>query len=73
MGIAMDDFSEELREKSEIYRPVAEIIIDRQSNGEPASEIDEIKDVNKVCEEMNAWVKKRALHFLKQNKYAGTT
>lgn len=71
MGIAMDDFSEDLREKSEIYRPVAEIIIDRQSNGEPASEIDEIKDINKVCEEMNAWVKQRALHFLKQNKSVG--
>jgi agmatinase len=71
LGIAMDDINEELREKSQIYRPVAEIIIDRQSNGEPIAEIDEIKDVNKVCLEMNDWVKKRALHFLKQNKTVG--
>ena len=45
MGIAMDDINEELKEKSEIYRPVAEIIIDRQSNGEPSAEISEIKDI----------------------------
>jgi agmatinase len=71
LGIAMDDINEDLREKSLTYRPVAEIIIDRQSNGEPIAEIDEIKDVNNVCLEMNDWVKKRALHFLKQNKTVG--
>lgn len=71
MGIAMDDINEGLSDKCEIYRPVAEIIIDRQSNGEPVSEISEIKDVNKVCEEMNAWVKQRVLHFLKQKKSVG--
>lgn len=71
LGIAMDDINDGLKEKSEIYRPVAEIIIDRQSNGEPSSEIEEIKDVNKVCAEMNAWVKQRSLHFLKQNKTVG--
>lgn len=71
LGIAMDTINEELSEKSLTYRPVAEIIIDRQSNGEPVAEIDEIKDVNKVCMEMNEWVKKRALHFLKQNKTVG--
>ena len=71
LGIAMDDINEDLREKSEIYRPVAEIIIDRQSNGEPIAEIDEIKDVNKACSEMNAWVKQRALHYLRLNKTVG--
>lgn len=71
LGIAMDDINENIREKSLTYRPVAEIIIDRQSNGEPVAEIDEIKDVNKVCMEMNDWVKKRALHFLKQDKTVG--
>lgn len=71
LGIAMDDINENIREKSLTYRPVAEIIIDRQSNGEPIAEIDEIKDVNKVCMEMNDWVKKRALHFLKQDKTVG--
>ncbi|MES2134022.1 MAG: agmatinase family protein [Bacteroidota bacterium] len=71
LGIAMDDINDDLKEKSEIYRPVAEIIIDRQSNGEPSAEIEEIKDVNKVCAEMNAWVKQRTLHFLKQNKTVG--
>lgn len=71
LGIAMDDFSEELREKSETYRPVAEVIIDRQCNGEDASAITEIEEVNTACVEMNAWVKKRSLHFLKQNKTVG--
>lgn len=71
LGIAMDDINEELKDKSEIYRPVAEMIIDRQSNGEPISEISEIKDINEACREMNAWVKKRALHFLKQHKTVG--
>lgn len=71
LGIAMDDINEELRGKSEIYRPVAEIIIDRQSNGEPSSEITEIKDVDAVCTEMNAWVKQRVLHYLKKNKTVG--
>jgi len=71
LGIAMDEINEDLRDKSETYRPVAEIIIDRQCNGEPASEISEIKDVNKVCAEMNEWVKTRSLHFLKQNKTVG--
>jgi agmatinase len=71
LGIAMDDFSEELREKSETYRPVAEVIIDRQCNGEDASAITEIEEINSACLEMNAWVKKRSLHFLKQNKTVG--
>lgn len=71
MGIAMDDINEDLKEKSETYRPVAEVIIDRQSNGEDASAITEIEDVNDACREMNAWVKQRVLHFLKQNKTVG--
>ncbi len=71
LGIAMDEPNDELKEKSEIYRPVAEIIIDRQSNGEPSAEITEINDINNICIEMNAWVKQRALHFLKKNKTVG--
>jgi agmatinase len=71
MGIAMDDINEAIKEKSETYRPVAEVIIDRQSNGEDASAITEIEDVNEACREMNDWVKKRALHFLKQDKTVG--
>lgn len=63
LGIAMDDINEELKDKSEIYRPVAEMIIDRQSNGEPISEISEIKDINEACREMNAWVKKELYIF----------
>ena len=71
LGIAMDDINEDIREKSETYRPVAEIIIDRQCNGEPSSEISEIKDVDAACKEMNALVKKRCLHFLQQHKTVG--
>ena len=71
LGIAMDDINESIKDMSDIYRPVAEIIIDKQSNGESISEISEIKDINHACKEMNSWVKKRALHFLKQNKTVG--
>lgn len=71
MGIAMDDINEAIKEKSETYRPVAEVIIDRQSNGEDASAITEIEDVNEACREMNDWVKKRVLHFLNQHKTVG--
>ena len=71
MGIAMDELNEDLKEKSETYRPVAEVIIDRQCNGEDASAISEIQDVNDACFEMNSWVKKRSLHFLKQGKTVG--
>ena len=71
LGIAMDDINEEIRKKSETYRPVAEVIIDRQCNGESSDDISEIEDVNNACAEMNAWVKKRVLHFLKLNKTVG--
>lgn len=71
MGITMDDINEDIRDKSETYRPVAEVIIDRQCNGEDASAITEIEDVNDACREMNAWVKKRVLHFLSQKKTVG--
>ena len=71
LGIAMDEINEDIKDKSEIYRPVAEMIIDRQSNGEPISEISEINEINIACNEMNAWVKQRALHFLKQHKTVG--
>lgn len=71
LGISMEDIDENLRKKSETYRPVAEMIIERQSNGEKSEDISEITDVTKACEEMNAWVKKQSLHFLKQNKTVG--
>lgn len=71
LGLAMDDINEKLKSMSEDYREVAEIIIDRQSNGESADDISEIKDINRVCSEMNEWVKTRCLHFLKQNKTVG--
>ena len=71
LGISMDDLNEELIAKSETYRPVAEMIIERQCNGESSEKIAEIKDINKACEEMNAWVKNRSLHFLKQHKTVG--
>ena len=71
LGISMDDLNEDLITKSETYRPVAEMIIERQCNGESSESITEIKAINKACEEMNAWVKNRSLHFLKQNKTVG--
>lgn len=72
MGIAMDELNEELKEQSETFRPIAEVIIDRQANGEDASALlEEIEEVNDACREMNAWVKKRSLHFLNQGKTVG--
>lgn len=72
MGIAMDELNEELKEQSETFRPIAEVIIDRQANGEDASALlEEVEEVNDACREMNAWVKKRSLHFLSQGKTVG--
>ena len=39
LGISMDDMDDSLRAKSETYRPVAEMIIERQCNGEKSEEI----------------------------------
>ena len=71
LGIGMDEVNEELRSKSDKYREVAEGLIDMMSNGENVAGSSEFVAINKVCSEMNAWVKQRVLHFLKQNKTVG--
>lgn len=71
LGIGMDEENMELYEKSEEYREMAESLIERMEEGEDVSEDDDFNKINKACEEMNAWVKARCLHFLKQNKTVG--
>ncbi len=71
LGIGMDEINEDLHGISDTYREVAEGLIDILSNGEDVAGSSEFGDINKVCLDMNAWVKQRALHFLKQNKTVG--
>ena len=73
-GIGMDEFSEEVKAKSEQLRQSAERYIDALAKG--ANENNE--DLKKVSEHikqeclwLNNWVKNRALHFLNQNKHIG--
>ncbi|HEY1039971.1 MAG TPA: agmatinase family protein [Bacteroidia bacterium] len=71
LGIGMDEINDDLRSTSDTYREVAEGLIDMMAGGEDVSGSSEFADINKACTEMNAWVKQRVLHFLKQNKTVG--
>jgi len=75
MGIFFDEMEESISFKSYTLREKAEKYINRLSEGEtiqsnPALQ-DTIDEVNAECRIMNAWVKKRCLHFLHQNKTVG--
>lgn len=71
LGIGMDEINNDLYEKSEKYREMAEFLIDEMAAGEDVSDKDDFDKINVACAEMNAWVKDRCLHFLKQNKTVG--
>ncbi|MDP2387326.1 MAG: agmatinase family protein [Bacteroidota bacterium] len=71
LGIGMDEINEDLHGISDTYREVAEGLIDLMSAGENVADSSEFDDINKACSDMNAWVKERVLHFLKQNKTVG--
>jgi agmatinase len=71
LGIGMDEINEDLYEKSEKYREMAEFLIDEMAIGEDVSDKDDFDKINVACAEMNSWVKERCLHFLKQNKTVG--
>jgi agmatinase len=74
-GIAMDEIPKALQKKSNALREKAETYIalleDGENPGKKASMQKIQKKVNEGCEEMNAWVKQRALHFMKSKKLVG--
>ncbi len=74
LGIAMDEISDEVRSKSDKNRQAAERYINELANGADENDV-ELKKVSSTikaeCEWLNAWVKKRCLHFLNQNKIVG--
>jgi agmatinase len=73
-GIGMDEINEEIKTKSEVLRQSAERYIDALANGakESEPELQEISQhIKEECLWLNAWVKKRALYFLNQNKHVG--
>jgi len=73
-GIGMDEFSEEVRSKSEVLRQSAERYIEALANGASEKNEDLAKVSGQIKEEclwLNNWVKTRVLHFLNKGKYVG--
>jgi agmatinase len=74
LGIAMDPISDDVRQKSDKLRGMAERYIDALANGADANNSDlksKAADIKNECLWMNEWVKNRCLHFLNQNKLVG--
>lgn len=70
VGIYLDEINEPLRAKSELLREKAEAYIEQLANDGPVSQ-KTVDEINAECRKMNAWVKERALHFLRGNKTVG--
>lgn len=70
VGIYLDEISEALREKSAHLREKAEAYIEQLANGQ-APDKKVLDEITAECRKMNARVKERALHFLRQNKTVG--
>ncbi|MBA3665493.1 MAG: agmatinase family protein [Bacteroidetes bacterium] len=74
LGIGMDDISEEVRQKSDKLRDIAERYIDALANGADENNVDlksKARDITTECLWLNNWVKNRCLHFLNQDKLVG--
>ena len=74
LGIAMDEISEEVRQKSDKWRQAAERYINELANGadEKDAELKKISsNIQTECLWLNNWVKERCLHYLNQNKIVG--
>lgn len=74
LGIAMDELSEEVRQKSDKWRLAAERYINELANGadENDAELKKIStNIQAECVWLNNWVKERCLHYLNQNKIVG--
>ena len=71
LGIAMDDYAENWKQKSDELREKAAECIDALATGVSAESPD-IKNIQAgilaETKKFNAWVKERSLHFLNQNK-----
>jgi agmatinase len=73
-GIAMDDFNEEIRTRSDNARRVATRHIERLAEGEDPLHEERQRDIRLVNEEsawLNSVVRERALHLMKSGKYVG--
>lgn len=72
IGIAMDKIPSNIQKKSNGLRKKAETYIGMLEDGKSADKNPTMRkiqtEVNKECKEMNAWVKKRVLHFMDKNK-----
>lgn len=74
MGIGMDTISEEVRQKSDKLRDVAERYIEALAQGGDQNNSDlksKAADITNECLWLNNWVKTRCLHFLNDNKLIG--
>ncbi len=74
-GIAMDEIPTQLQENAGALREKAVEYIDALTNGQEvekdASLVKILAEVNQGSAEMNAWVKNRCLHWMKQGKRVG--
>ncbi|MFI5149741.1 MAG: agmatinase family protein [Bacteroidia bacterium] len=69
-GIAMDEIPAAIQKKSKSLRPKAESCIRILESGKEQSPVlkKNQAEINTACKEMNAWVRKRCLHFLNKKK-----
>lgn len=74
LGIAMDEISDEVRQKSDKWRQAAERYINELANGTDENDAGLKKvsaNIQKECLWLNKWVKERCLYYLNQNKIVG--
>ncbi len=73
IGIAMDKFPTDIEKKNIALRKKAEVYIDAFVEGKADTKaMHKIRDeVNKGCDDLRKWIKKRSLQFLKRNKIVG--
>lgn len=70
-GIAMEDISKDIWGKSNSLRKKSKAYIDfivKEGHADNKKMQSIQKEINTACGELNAWVKERSLHYLKQNK-----
>lgn len=74
-GIAMEEIPTQLKASAESLRELAVTYIDAITNGEDVENNPEMQKIlatiNAASLEMNAWVKSRCLHWMKQGKRVG--
>jgi agmatinase len=74
-GIAMDEIPTQLQQNAEDLRELAVQYIEALTNGEDVEKdaelVKTLATINHASAEMNAWVKNRCLHWMKQGKRVG--